>query len=314
MSDTPENAKPGYIPPPPTPTAAKPPSAPAPSPAAKPGTPPPKSVPAASPLKLLTGTEPQRVRGVKVCYWGKAFSGKTRYMLTWPGVVLITMDPDLETAFRVNRQRKAAGLPEIPIIAPDLDLFHNRILFAIRDRKLDDLIRQDPRFGDHTTRTIAFDSWTFYGEAVLAAINPGGGKGDFAVWQQYKDRMTMTAEYLGGIRAGCHLPNKDGRFYNYVASVHEREFMDDEGKKVTEVGPTVQGQFYDKFFAYYGAVLQCDVETGDAKSARYVVRTKANALRKSMGARLGDLPDPYSGDFTALAKHWGLNAEGATEA
>ena len=298
--------------PPVAPAGAKPAPTPAAPAAAKPGTPPPK-VPPASPLKLITGTEENRVRGVKVCYWGKAYSGKTGYMLTWPGVLLICMDPDLETAFAVNRKRKQAGLPEVPILAPDMDTFHNRILFAIRDRKLDDLVRTDPRFGDYKVQTIAFDSWTFYGSAVWANLCPGGGKGDFAMWQMYKDRMEATAETLGGIRAGCHIPDKAGRFYNYVASVHEREYMDDEGKKVVEIGPSVQGQFYDKFFAYFGAVLQCDVETGNPKEgATYFVRTVANTQRKSMGSRLGRLPERCPGDYASLARAWGLAADGST--
>lgn len=314
---TPESGKPPVAPTPPTPPAAKPPSAPTPA-AAKPGTPPPRSVPAASPLRLLTGTESQRVRGVKVCYCGKPLSGKTRYMLSWPGVCLVCMDPDLETAFAINRRRKAAGLPEIPIVAPDLDTFHDQILQAIRARKLTELIRMDPRFADYTVRTVVFDSWSFYSQSVLAKVNPGGGKGDFAVWQQYLDRLTNTAEILGGIRAGMHLPDKAGTFYNYVASVHMREFMDDEGKKVEEIGPAIQGQFYDKFFAYFGAVLQCDLENGPPvngePSAAYFVRSRANAKQKQMGSRLGDLPGKCSGDYAVLAKHWGLNADGATEA
>ncbi len=281
---------------------------------AKPGTtPPPKPPPPASPIAILTGTEPVRTRGTKVCYCGKPLAGKTRYMLSWPQACLICMDPDVETAFAVNRKRKAAGLTEIPIIAPDLTTFHNRILPAIRARKLDDLIRADPRFGDYTIRTVLFDSWTFYASAVLMDLNPNGGKADYAIWQSYLDRLTNTAEILGGIRAGMHLPDSAGRFYNYVASVHVREFMDDEGKKVEEIGPAIQGQFYDKFFAYYGAVLQCDLESG-APNPNYFVRTKANSKQKTLGSRLADLPEKCNGDYATLAKHWGLTVEGATEA
>lgn len=274
----------------------------------KPGEAVPTAAPAPEPVGLSPVIAPgqQGMGGLKVCYWGVSGTGKTEAALSWPRPCLIHMDPDLQTALKSQRS--------FPILMPTLHDLHFTILPAIKTHSLNRLVRQDPRFAEYDVRTIIFDSWTYYGDAVRDAEMAKGTTNKYEVWQAYLARMTQTAQILAG-PAGATVPDKAGHYYHHVATVHEQEYTDDEkgsptAGQLVEVGPSVQGKFYGRFFQFYSDVLSMDIEPGP----RYIVRTVPTSVRKSIkdcigGGRLGRLPASCAPDYTTLCKHWGLAPE-----
>lgn len=267
----------------------------------RPGAPPPTAAarpPQAGPPPLPM---PSLRKGrLKIAYWGPPFSGKTEAMCSWPSPVVLQFDPDARTA----RKRK----PLVPVLQLPLEMYHQEVLPAIRERRIDDFVRRivDPDTGDmpfreYVTQTLIKDSWTFYASAVLALCPAGSTTNKHEPWQKLLDRCRLTANILNAATQ----PDSQGRAYHYLAAIHEEKDM--EADKVVEILPTLQGKFANEFFAHFNAVLQTYVKTGPS----YKVKTRPTNLRPRMGDRvgggsLGVLPEVCNGDYKTLMQAWGL--------
>lgn len=276
------------------------------TPTAKPGLPPPPAhtlvAPAQAPLQMAQVS----ARGQSGCYMGRPLSGKTTWLCSWPGNVIWSFDPPGATGTALGH---ASGLP---VVSPTLDDFHDRVLPAIQYREVERLVQgivrgTDTPYASYVVRANSLDSWSHYQAQVVShylAKFPGDTR---AAWGQIRERCMLTQRIL----ANSTVPDRNGKYYHYLATVHEEEFegevADAKGNKrmdVVEVGATLQGGFYKVFFSSFSFVVHC-VPAGGG----YVVRSKATNLRSMLGDRsgyAGKLPPECAGDYATMAKHWGL--------
>lgn len=268
----------------------------------RPGAPPPQappprpSGPAPIPMPSLTKG------GLKGCYQGPPMSGKSDRAATWPAPVFIQHDPDARTVLKKT--------PRVPVLYLPVERIHQEVLPAIRTRTIDELVHRivDPDTGeypfkDYVTRTIVWDSWTFYAANVLQLCPAGSTSNKHEPWQKLLDRCRITANILNN----ATVPDAQGRWYHYVATIHEEDLVDPTDGKVVEVWPTLQGKFANEFFANFSFIFQTEV----VGPGQYTVRTRPTKLRPRMGDRvggggLGVLPAECAGDYETLMKAWKL--------
>lgn len=273
----------------------------------RPGAPPPVPAAPVRPAGPPPLPMPSLTRGgLKICLQGPPFCGKSEFLCSFPAPVVIQHDPDARTVLKRKKR--------IPVLAVPIDMIHQEILPAIRERRIDEYVHRiiDPDTGeqpfkDYVTRTIGWDSWTYYAVNVLGQCPPFSTTNKHEPWQKLLDRCRITANILNN----CTAPDAKGRWYHYVACIHEEDYLDPKTQELVEVLPTLQGKFQNEFFANFSAVLQLEVRTGPS----YMTITRPTKQRPRMGDRvgggaLGTLPaEMRDCTYEMLMKHWGLKVE-----
>lgn len=286
----------------------------------KPGAPPALNKPVFKPkaMRISAGHDPNALGGLKTLYWGPPFSYKTKLMLSWPGVVIVQLDPDRATVY--------AHEFEPPLIeVADWDEWNDVILPKITSRQIKELIWEIPGFENYARDvakwTIAIDSFTRLGE--LAEEKAKSLEADQRRWYGKKyDLLLDTMNKLNGIvTVHPKLPPP----VNLIGSIHERErFIDvpnPNGKgmiqQLDRIGPSITGGMFEKFPQYWSTILLTDTmipsnKEGDAlpgaKHQHFCHTVPPDRFRRMgdrlSGGRLPPLPPKVEGTYASLAKHW----------
>lgn len=242
-----------------------------------------------------------QLAGQRVLYIGKYGTGKTRNMLTWPGVVMV------QTAIE-DTTLKAHGA-DVPVLDATSWQEWKRLQPVLRSReKLLATVQRDPRFAEYEVLGVALDDWTALAEMAHNQANAGSGGDSRAAYGGLLNAMLEAKDVL----FACTRWREPLYF---ISAIHEREKWKtvNNVEVLDDVLPTIAGSFGEqKFFSYFATVLWAQRQhypTPDGglqrgKEPRFYCRTdQIDAYRRGFD-RWGKLPAEVAGDYPTLAGYW----------
>lgn len=262
-------------------------------------TPPTKPTPAPfRPLLRSPHTTERRCRSVLV--QGPPGEGKTHFITTWPNVFVMVFDPNTATHDRL-------GVPYAIVRDwAEVDRFWLR---ALKERRLTELVRSieaddgSHPYADFTVQTLAVDSVTFMLSKTVLELSKGATKDmGYEGWDKYYSRIYQLLD--AALEATKPDPRRpDAECYHFVASVHEANQTDDDGK-LKAILPAVQGRMISHFTSFFDAQFLTSVRSESGKRT-YWISPVGDAIRKSKGDTVGGLMKAIPNTYQALAEAWG---------
>ena len=261
----------------------------------------PKPVPRAFPIAANT----KHTTGERVVYIGKPLTGKTKRLLTWPGLVVIQWEDESTTL-------EQSGI-ECPVITiPDWPTWEQLVLPKLRNRSLlQQLVNEMPGFESYKIETIGFDSYTSMDIKCESFLRETGG---------FRDTRQMYGEKLQALYKTQRVlmdltkPTASLPGWHFVATVHEHveTSIVDNKEVIEDIRASVSGKFGKNFAKDWGLILWCFVDVPTAqdgtilrgKKPVYYCRTDViDAWRKAVD-RTGRLPSRVEGSYPDIKQYW----------
>ena len=240
-------------------------------------------------------------------YQGNSMTGKTHMMCTWPKPVLVSADPDTQTA------QKLPGVQIIEISTwAELE---SEIVPYVKNRALHELVGVgEDEVGTFCLDTISIAS-TYLAREIQGA-KPRLTIQDFGLFLNKLTALTMQcveARKDRGDGAPC---------YNILFSTHLKDITNDSGG-LEKVAPAVMGQFAGVLPRLFGFCFLCEntvkseMVPGGAETREvplWQVRTVPPSPKYTVGDRIGGgdynlLPTVCDGTYPELMKLWGLKED-----
>lgn len=261
----------------------------------------PRPAPARKPFPLSTTRSGRG--GERALYIGPPLTGKTTYMITWPGLVVLQFDDE-----RTTLDELAPGIPVVEV--RNWAEWQQLILPKLRSRALftQEIQEKHPGYG---IQTIAVDSYTGLDEKCEAYWREQGFKDNRQMYGAKLDNLCGTQGTLMDLTR----PDPQGNRWNLVGCAHEdvRMTQDDDGKgQITEVRAAITGKFGQNFFKSWGTILWCFKQTHTAANGSlirgtapsYFCRTDTIDRWRSGVDRKNKLPSKVGGSYEELMSYW----------
>jgi hypothetical protein len=256
-------------------------------------------------LNIITDAsgEPSKISGL---YQGDAFTGKTAYICSWPDVLILSFDPDSQTA---QKNLKARGGNVAAIIELDSwNEFANKVQPHIKSRSLHELA------GSHVG-TVALDTMSIASQRLADEIQ---GTRDKLRIQDYGLLLSKLIEATTML-SDTTKPTETHPGYHVLMTTHMKAVTNEEGN-TEAIRPAIVGQFRDLLPRLLGFAFLCEKRivtqtvSGQkpTQKAEWFVRTVPPNNKYIVGDRMADeekpLPVECSGRYKDLMKMWGREA------
>lgn len=244
-------------------------------------------------------------------YCGDSMKGKTYNACTWPNPLVVSFDPDTQTA---------RGMPGVWVVEVETwKDFTEGIMPAVRARKLGAFLKDRLQLTEEPLiETLVVDSISIAATKLVREI-----QGERPAMRQ-QDFGTLLNE-LTGITMQCVETSKERvpgeATYHVIFTTHLQQITDDSNV-LKAVRPAVMGAFKDTLPKLFGFCFICDVQQettivdGKAQQvAKWVVRTTPPDRFHICGQRHGAndrrslLPPLVGGTYPELCEAWGINKE-----
>jgi len=255
-------------------------------------------------VPTLTAADPGEQK-CSVLYIGRAKTGKTHCVMSWPKPLVIYWDSNDAT------MRKFLDNAVDVVLPRTFKEFENQILPRIANREVD-------------CETIVMDSYSFAASLLKLEVQGGRDKPRVQDWGTIFETLTRVTNAIASTTSHDAMagPHKDRR-YHFVATTHDRDTYDDDGNLV-KVDPAIQGQFKDWLPRYFNTVLV----TGSEISKKMLKPPGSDTAKITYskdyfcwtcpptgawpagdgfgGGKYKELPAKVDGTYPGLASAWGL--------